>query len=173
VQNGTNTEMEVQGDTIYHPLQVSWDRSCRPILLTNFKPYTPSKATGEVLLLPFTQYPRFISCDRQQNVYLIRADARDQRAYRLGRTDTAIAGLILPDDESFLMIRGSEHERQRADKFALSFMGVPSFRVSLCGKIYSKFNSEVEGCAARLYGDTAVTCFLTLLRGGWLVRKTL
>ncbi len=74
-------------------------------------PYEPGRATGAAFLAPFSSYPRFIACDRQQYVYVIRADLQTGRAHQIGRTDNAVAASVLPDDESFMLIRGSPVRR--------------------------------------------------------------
>ena len=137
-------------------------------------PYIPERATGEVLLMPFSTYPRFIACDRQQYVYLVRADAQTARAHQLGKTDNAKAGFVLPGDEDFMLIRGSQHEPQRAEKCFMSFMGSPSLQYKSCGKLSENIDPESDGAAVMPWNQLGgSTCLLTLRSSGRLVRKIL
>jgi serine/threonine protein kinase len=136
--------------------------------------YAPDKTTGEVLLMPFTTYPRFIACDRQQYVYLVRADVQSARAHILGRTDNAKAGFVLPDDENFMLVRGSQHDTQRAEKCFMSFMGSPSLQPRSCGKLYENIDAEADGVAVVPFDQLEGSpCLLTLRQSGRLVRKVL
>jgi hypothetical protein len=119
-------------------------------------------------------YPRFIACDRQQHVYIVRADAQTARAHQLGSTDNAVTGFVLPDDESFMLIRSSQHERQRAEKCFISFMGSPSLQSQSCRKLYENIHIETDGAAVVPDGQLGGShCLLTLKPSGLLVRKTL
>src|SRR5882757_2528942 len=93
--------------------------------------WNPQTSSLEAHLLPFRSYPRFIACDRSQNVYLIRADLSSpssDRALQLGRTDNVFCGSVLPSDDGFLLIRASEHSNQKIERFSLSSLsGVGSF----------------------------------------------
>lgn len=137
-------------------------------------PYVPERATGEVFLASFSTYPRFIACDRQQYVYIVRADSQTARAHHLGQTDNAVAGVVLPDDESFMLVRGSQHERQRAEKCFMSFMGSPSLQPKSSGKLYENIDIGSDGAAVvpndQLGGSPYL---LTLKPSGLLVRKVL
>ena len=134
--------------------------------------YEPGKPTGEVLLLPFSNYPRFVACDRQQHLYLVRADSSRTRAHRLDRTDNAKAGFVLPGDENFLLICGSQQERQKARKYFMSFSNSPSLQTVLCGKLYDNIDPEFDGTTVMLSGlRDGSPCLLTLHSSGRLVRK--
>lgn len=129
-------------------------------------------------MIGFFQYPRFVVFDKLQNIYLVRADATQQRVSRLGKTNHLRHGLMLPANDSFLWVRGSEHQDLRAEICALSFTGEPAVRARPSGIVPRKYDPRREGAAVRGFDELEglegrATCLLLLLRSGWLVRKTL
>lgn len=137
-------------------------------------PYDPSGSSGSTILASFSTYPRFIACDRQQYVYIVRADVQKDRAHLLGRTDNAVAGFVLPDDKSFILLRGSQHERQRAERCAMSFTNDPSLQSRSCGRLHENIDIRLDGVVVVPESQhDGQPCLLTLKPSGLLGRKLL
>ena len=124
-------------------------------------------------MAPFSTYPRFIACDRQQHIYTVRADLQTGRAHRVDKTDNVAVGFVLPDDQSFMLIRGSPHERQTAERCFLTFMTEPSLQKRSYGKLYDKIDTETDGIAVVPDDCGGLPSFLTLKPSGLLGRKVL
>jgi len=85
-----------------------------------------------------------------------------------------VAGFVLPDDESFMLIRSPQHERQRAEKCLISFMGIPSLQSKSCGKLHDNFRIDIDGAAVVPDDQLGSShCLLTLKPTGLLARKIL
>ena len=124
-------------------------------------------------MAPFSTYPRFIACDRQQHIYTVRADLQNGRAHRVDQIDNIAVGVVLPDDQSFMLLRGSPHERQTAERCFLTFMTEPSLQRRSCGKLYDKVDIETDGFAVVADDVGSAPSFVTLKPSGLLGRKLL
>ena len=132
-------------------------------------------------LIPFRGYPRFISCDTEGNVYVVRADHKNEgdRATQLGTTDNVCAGLMLPEDQDLLLIRASEHSSQKIERVSLTSMGGQAFfKAYGYGNLYQDVVLDHWGIAVRPFvGDSELgnggSCLLTLSPTGRLTRKIL
>lgn len=128
-----------------------------------------------MFLLPFSTWPRFIACDRQQNIYLVRADQQDVKVHMIGTTDNATAGALLADDESFIIITASHASRSsKVEKCSLAFVGEPSFHSQKSGRLHEFVDPKGKAIATTNYGWAAGSpCLLTLKPSGTLVCKIL
>lgn len=151
------TEFKILGDTMSLPIP----------------PYVPVRSSGMTFLAPFSTYPRFIACDRQQHVYSVRADLQNGRAHHIGKVDNAAAGFVLPDDESFMLIRGSQGERHWAERCFLTFTPDPSLQKRQCGELYRNIDVETDGAAVVPDDLSGPPYLLTLKPSGVLGRKAL
>lgn len=143
-------------------------------LLTSLQPYTYEAPSLEVHLIPFHSYPRFVACDLHNQFYLVAADGHPKRVVHLGYSANVRLGMALPDDDGFLLIRASQHGRQKAERFALtSLSGMPSWKPYACGDVYKDIDKKCHGYAIRNHGETQAPVLLSLTADGRLARKLL
>ena len=126
----------------------------------------------DTYLMPFDRYPRLVCCDRQKYVYFVRADVQHHQAVRLGRTDNVFTGMVLPDDEGFVLIKQSNHGNQKIERFDLASVGgKPTTHPKACGNLYKDINPNCDGYA--VFEFSTGPSLMTLLPTGLLVRKHL
>ena len=137
--------------------------------------YDLTAGAKETHLIPFHSYPRFIACGLRNYIYLVRADGESDRVVHLGHSANVQAGLALPDDDGFILIRASQHGRQKAERFALtSLNGASSWKPYACGRLYRDLDKRAHGFGIRNLNVMPETpALLSLTPDGRLVRKQL
>lgn len=120
-------------------------------------------------------WPRFIACDHQQELYLIRADAESARVHGIGTAPNAVMGTVLPDDEAFVVVQTvTEKPTPVVTKGSLSFVDEPSAHLMRWGKLSRQFDPKYDAVAtSSSCGEGGETHLLVLSRTGLLVAKTL
>jgi len=163
------------GDTISHVIEVWMSIFRSKCALSHLQPYNYKARAMETHLIPFHRYPRFIACDFKYNIYLVSADGDSKRVVHLGYSADVRTGLALPDDDGFILIRASQHGKQKAERFALtSLSGIPSWKPYACGYLYADVDTRHHGYAIRNYNNTlGEPAWLSLTPGGLLTRKLL
>lgn len=143
-----------------------------PTIRSPLKSHDGQGKRGQAFLASFGAYSRFIACDRQQHMWLIRADDTNAPVHYLGRTDNATACFMLPYDESFLLIRSSQHEHLKVDRCIISFTNGPSMQCSPAGRFTGHSYNELDGVSLTTQESSDGSVSVLILKtSGRLIRK--